>query len=151
MVNQKVNEAEELIRYSRRDLWAMLIMVPLFGAWALASLDVFGPDSKTFASRFTVPLPMLIVIVAIALRPRAKGTRFAPSNPAMKAMLNDELRQASLSLAWRNGFIAVLVAQPLLLLASAWMETARPAPLMACVTLVTGVVIAIATKLYADR
>jgi hypothetical protein len=150
-MNTTSHEAEQLERYSRRDLWAMLIMVPLFGVWAMASLDLFGPDGTALAGRFAVPLPSLIVIAVVALRSRAKGARFHPSNPAMKAMLNDELRQASLNLAWRNGFIAVLVAQPLLLLASIWTETARPAPLMACVTLVMGVVVAIATKLYVDR
>jgi hypothetical protein len=39
---------------------------------------------------------------------------------AMKAMRKDELRQASLSRAWRNGFFAMLGAQPVLALGLTW-------------------------------
>jgi hypothetical protein len=144
------NETEELARYSRRSLWTMLVLVLLIGAWAAVSIGLPGTEAAAFASRFSIPLPAIIIVAAIALKP-AKGVRVDPSAPAMKAFLKDELRQASLNLACRNGFLSVLLVQPLLALAPTWIAVARPASMMACLTLTTGALVAIASMLYYDR
>lgn len=145
-----LNETEELARLSRRSLWTMLVLVLLFGAWGALSIGLAGPQGQALAARFSVPLPMFIVIAAFALKPK-KGLRIDPAAPATKAFWQDELRQASLNLACRNGFLAVLLVQPLLALAPAWLPLAHPAALMACLTLTTGALVAIASMLYYDR
>jgi hypothetical protein len=145
-----INETEELTRLSRRSLWTMLVLVLLFGAWGALSIGLGGPEGKAFAARFSVPLPLFIVIAAIALKPK-KGLRIDPAAPATKAFWKDELRQASLNVACRNGFLAVLLVQPVLALGSTWLPPAHPAALMACLTLTTGAAVAIASMLYYDR
>jgi hypothetical protein len=95
--------------------------------------------------------PIIDVLAAAGLKASARGARTNPSDPAMKALLNDELRQHSMKLAYRNGFFAVLLAQPLLALAPTWIQVAHPVPLMACLTIVAGVVVMTASLLYFDR
>lgn len=145
-----LNETEELTRYARRNLWLVLLLVLLLGVWAVASVGLAGADAAAFAARMAIVLPVFIVIAAVALKPK-KGVNTDPAGPAMKAMLNDELREASLNRACRNGFLSVLMVQPLLAFAPTWVAITHPAALMACLTVVTGVVVALATMLYYDR
>ena len=142
------NEADILVRYSRRSLWTMLVLFLLIGTAAAATIAF--PESNAFG-RLAIALPIMIVIALAALRSSAKGARTDPSSPAMEALLNDELRQDSLKRAYRNGFFALMMVQPLLALAPSWIALAHPAALMACLTLVTGVVVMTATLLYYDR
>jgi hypothetical protein len=146
--NHAENEGEILVRYSRRGLWTLLFLFLLIGAAAAFSLA--APETHAF-NRLAMSLPIIIVIAFVGLKASAKGARTNPSAPAMKALLNDELRQHSLKLAYRNGFFAVLLAQPMLALAPSWIDIAQPLPLMACLTLVTGVVVMTASLLYYDR
>jgi len=142
------NEAEILVRYSRRGLWTMLVLFLLIGSAAVTSLAF--PESNAFG-RLGLSLPIMIVIAFAGLKASARGARTDPSGPAMKALLNDELRQDSLKRAYRNGFFAVLIVQPLVALAPSWIALAHPVPLMACLTIVTGVVAMTASLLYYDR
>jgi hypothetical protein len=142
------NEAEIVQRYSRRSLWTGLLLFLLVGAAAAFSLA--APETHAFGL-LAKSLPIIIVCAVAGLKVSAKGARIKLSARAMKALQNDELRQQSLKLAYRNGFFAVLLAQPLLALAPSWIEVAYPVPLMACLTLVTGVVVMMASLLYYDR
>ena len=142
------SEAEILQRYSRRSLWTGLVVFLLIGVTAAFSLA--SPETNAF-SLLAKSLPIILVCAFAGLRAPIKGTRFKPSAREMKALQNDELRQQSLKLAYRNGFFAVLLAQPLLALAPSWIEVAHPVPLMACLTLINGVVVMIASLLHYDR
>jgi hypothetical protein len=64
-------------------------------------------------------LPVMIVLTAASLHRMYKGI----DARALKAVRNDELRQASLSRAWRNGFFAVLGCSRCL--PSGWLERHR--------------------------
>ena len=142
------NEAEILQRYSRRSLWIGMLLVLLIGAAASPSLAF--PNTEVFRYLATW-LPIFTVCALFGLKRSAKGLRATPSAHAMKELMNDELRQQSLKLAYRNGFFAVLLVQPLLALAPMSIEVAYPAPFTACLTIITGVVVAIASLLYFDR
>lgn len=131
MSSQLQDEVEPAVRYSRRSLWFALAVVLLLGAAAV--LTARGGDTTLFSL-----LPVLIVIGAAALGRPGSG-------PEMKALASDELRQFSLGHAWRNGFLAVLVVQPLL----AW-QAASPS-LMATVTATAGVLAVLASLLWYDR
>jgi hypothetical protein len=146
-----LNEADALVRYSRRGLWITLALISLLGAWAVASIGFPDSEAAAFARRLSLLLPIFIVIAAAALKSSARGARTDPSGPAMKAMLNDELRLASLNRAYRNGFFGVMAAQPVLALAPTWIAVAHPVSMMACLTAVIGVVVVVASMLYHDR
>jgi hypothetical protein len=142
-------ETEILVRYARRSLWNTLVVVLLFGG--AAALSLASPESHAF-SHLATALPMIILFAYAAVRKAsAKGARTDLSASAIKALLNDELRQYSMKLAYRNGFFAVLLAQPLLALAPTWIKFAYPVSFMACVTIVIGVVTMMASLLYYDR
>ena len=134
-----------LERYSRRSLWTVLLLVTVIGAVAL--LTYLYPR----AWGLSVVVPVVTAIAAGALRTSAKGADVDPSSPGMKAIINDELRQASMHRAFRNAFLAVLAVQPLLAFAPELVAIAHPAPMMAIFTIWFGMVVMIASVLYYDR
>lgn len=70
---------------------------------------------------------------------------------SIDALRNDELRQASLQRAWRNGFFVMLVAQPIVAVALVWISVSHEGAVMAAVTVVTGSLTALASLLWYDR
>jgi hypothetical protein len=146
-----MNEADQLVRYSRRGMWTALALILLIGAAATAQIGFPGSEAAGVTHSLSMLLPIIIVLAAVSLRSAAKGARTDPSGPAMKAILNDELRQHSLKLAFRNAFLAVMIAQPLLALAPTWIAAARPTSMMACLTILTGMAVMLASLLYYDR
>jgi hypothetical protein len=151
MTTANLNESDVLIRYSRRSLWTALTLILLLGAGAVGSIGFPGTEVAVMANRLWLSLPIVIVIAVAALKSSAKGARTDPSSPGMKAILNDELRQDSLNRAYRNAFGAILTMQPLLAMAQLWTAFANPAPLMACMTVMAGVAVMLASLLYYDR
>lgn len=146
-----LNETEKLIRYSRRTLWTVLAFILLFGGAAAAAIAF--PQSRAGATfgHLALQIPIFVAIAGFALKASAKGARTDSSGPAMRAMRNDELRVASLNRSFRNAFFAVMLVQPLLALAPAWIAIASPASAIACLTVVTGAVVMVASMLYFDR
>jgi hypothetical protein len=140
-----------LVQLSRRNLWVALTLLVLLGANAIAV--VAFPESKAaaVANKLMMLLPVMIAIAVAALRASERGASTAPSNPAMKAILHDELRQASLARAYRNGFMAMMLVQPLLALMLTWTSVASPAALMAGASVLIGAAVFLASFLYYDR
>ena len=151
MQSELPNEAEQLVNFSRRGLWVTLVLLLALGAYALI-LNLY-PDGEAAAAanRMAALLPVMIIIAAAALRSSLKGASSDPRSPAMKSMLGDELRQQSLRLAYRNGFFAVLLAQPVLALLLAWVEAPQPMMLMASGTALAGVLAVVGSLLAYDR
>jgi hypothetical protein len=147
----KLNEADRLMRYSRLSLWTALVLVLLMGATAAAAIGFPASPAGAFFANLGVAYPIMIAIAAAALKTSAKGARTDPSSPGMKALLNDELRTASMNYAYRNSFFSVIAVQPLLVIAPTWLAVARPVSVMACLTLTTGAVVMLASVLYYDR
>lgn len=145
------DQTDVLVRLSRRSLWLALGVILLLAATGAAQLAFPESALAAAAAKLSMLLPLAIVIAAAALRRTAGGASLSPSNPALQAVRNDELRQFALNRAWRNGFIAVLLLQgPLALLLTATAPDNAVA-LMAGASVVTGAVVMLACLLYYDR
>lgn len=131
-------------RMSHRHLMAALMIVGMLGLAGVLSLTTAGGQAGKIL--WTV-LPVIITVTAAALHRMYKRVDVR----ALEAMRNDELRQASLSRAWRNGFLAVLGLQPVLALGLVWSGTAYGIALMAAVTACVGAATVHASVLWYDR
>jgi hypothetical protein len=131
-------------RMSHRLLMAALMIVGMLGLAAVLSLTTAGGQAGKIL--WTV-LPVIITVTAASLHRMYKRVDVR----ALEAMRNDELRQASLSRAWRNGFLAVLGLQPVLALGLVWSGTAYGIALMAAVTACVGAATVHASVLWYDR
>ena len=148
------NSSELLVRFSRRSLAAMLVIVPGLGAMALAmTLWPEGAASR-FMAQASWLFPIAVVLLGAALRATLRGKSWDPRSPEAKAILNDELRQDSMNRSSRAALIAVLVAQlPLSLLFGtlAQASATRTALAMAEATITLGMATFIALFLFLDR
>ncbi|MES2048783.1 MAG: hypothetical protein V4447_10310 [Pseudomonadota bacterium] len=150
MLSQTNNKFDALVRLSHRGLILALTLVALLGGSAFM-LTMFPESAAADVAGFAMKLlPVAIVIGVAALRP-TKEKLPGLSSPQMKAILKDELRQLSLRKAYRNGLIAVLILQPLLMLLMTFVPAAYPLALMASMTVTIGVVVALASLLWYDR
>jgi hypothetical protein len=146
--------SESLVRFTRRSMTALLGVVLFLGATTLAM--TLWPDglASAFMARASVVLPIAIVILVVSLRATLGGRRWDPRTPEARAVLDDELRQASLYRASRAALIVVLIAQlPLGLLFGmvAQLPPARAALGMAEATMTLGLATAISLFLHFDR
>ncbi len=151
MATQKAADAVLLVRYSRWSLYFALALLLALGAYAVL-IHVY-PDSAAaaMAHRLAILLPVPMVIALAALRSTLHGVRAHPREAAMKAVLNDELRTQSLNRAYRNGLVAVLVVQPLLVFVLSSQTLSFPLLAMACATLLIGVATVLCSLLAYDR
>lgn len=151
MNTTNMSEADQLLRYSRRGLWiALVLMVPI-GAGGTAIIGFPGSAAAALAHSIWMLLPIFIVLAVAAMKSAARGARTDPAGAPMKAILGDELRQDSLKRCYRNAFLSMLIAQPLLAFAPTWIAVAHPAAVMACLTILTGMAVMFASLLYFDR
>lgn len=147
MPTKEANLSDSLVSYSHRSLWGALAFILVLGTTAI-SLAIF-PGAR-ISGNVAALLPVAIVFVAVGLRSR--GGKLAARHPdAMKAIQDDELRQQSLNRAYRNGLLAVLVAQPLLAFLLASFPASFPLAVMAAATVTTGAVVVLASLLAYDR
>jgi hypothetical protein len=139
---EQATPIEAAARMSRRHLLAALTIVGMLGLAALLSFTTAGGDAGKILWQV---MPVMIAVTAASLYRSYKRVDIR----ALKAVRNDELRQASLSRAWRNGFFAVLGLQPVLGLA--WSGTAHGVALMAAVTVLVGAGTVHTSLLWYDR
>jgi hypothetical protein len=155
MTDPTDNPSESLVRFSRRSMGALLVMVLFIGLGTLAM--TLWPDAA--ASRRVEHAPWLFpvgtVVLFTALRLTLfRGQRWDPRSPEAKAILNDELRQTSLSRASRTALLVVLVAQlPLGLLFGILADLPAMRATLAMVesTIMLGMATFIALFLFFDR
>jgi hypothetical protein len=138
---------ELMVKFSRRGLWLALALLLALGAYAV--IVNFYPDSGAalLANRMALLLPLAIVIAVAGARSSLKSMGGEAQARAAKAVQGDELRQHSLRLAYRNGLLAVLGAQPVLAL----LLDEKPVLLMAAATAMTGVLAVLVSLLAYDR
>jgi hypothetical protein len=142
---EKLTSIDAAARMSHRHLMAALGLVLLMGVAAL--LGFAGAGAARSGGMLWMVLPVIIAITAAALRGMDK--RIDPR--ALEAVRRDELRQASLQRAWRNGFFAVLGLQPALALAFTWSGAANTAALMAAASATAGAATVLVSLLWYDR
>jgi hypothetical protein len=141
---EQATSIDAAVRMSHRHLMAALMIVSMLGFAAVLSLTTAGGDAGK--ALWTV-LPVLITLTAASLQRMYKKV----DTRALKAVRNDELRQASLTRAWRNAFFAVLGLQPVLALGLVWSGTAYGVALMAAATVTIGTGTALTTLQWYDR
>ena len=141
---EQATSIDAAVRMSHRHLMAALTIVSMLGLAAVLSLTT--AEGRADKILWTV-LPVIITIVAASLH----GMNKRVDARALKAVRNDELRQASLSRAWRNGFFAVLGLQPVLALAITWGAAANGIALMAAGAVTIGAATVLASLLWYDR
>jgi hypothetical protein len=137
---------DQLIAFSRRQLWFALGAVLVLAAVAAGTLVFPGAEGPT---RLFSLLPIVIVLALAALK--TSGGRDAPTSAEVRALVDDELRQASQHRASRNGFLAMLTAQAVLAPGLVWFSPPNPVALMAVLTIATGLTVFLASLLYHDR
>lgn len=142
------HNAAAAARYSRKTLWFAMVTVALLGACGLMLAS--GNDAAgAMATRVMKLFPILMGVgVTVALMGRFRS---AEGRAELQALISDELRQQSMARGYRNAFMAVLVLQPMLGLATEALPSANVAGLMACGTLTGGFLALIATVLWYDR
>jgi small-conductance mechanosensitive channel len=142
---EELTPIDAAARIAHRQLLAALGLIVLLG---LAALLGFGSaDMARAGSKLWTVLPVIIMIAVASMQRMARRV----DAHALHAVRKDELRQASLSRAWRNGFFAVLGLQPLLALAITWGAAANGIALMAAGTVTIGAATVLASMLWYDR
>jgi hypothetical protein len=129
---------------SHRQLLAALTIVSMLGLAALLSFTTAGADAGKILWQV---IPVIITVTVASLHRSYKRV----DARALKAVRNDELRQASLSRAWRNGFFAVLGLQPILAFGLSWSGAADAAAPMAAASVTIGTATVLASLLWYDR
>lgn len=145
------HDSDTLVHYSRRGLWTALALLLVLSGWAIAVNLFPGSAAAAMAGQAALLLPLAIAVAVGVLRASLRGLSGNPRSPAMKAVLDDDLRQQSMQRACRNGLLAVLLAQPLLALLLAMTAPSQPVLLMASLTVLTGVATVLASVLAYDR
>lgn len=154
MTEPSDNPSESLVLFSRRSMSTLLGIVLVLGAAALAMTLWADGAAPRFMAQGSWVVPVAIVLLGVALRATLRGRRFDSRSPEAKAILNDELRQSSLSRASRAALTVVLIAQlPLGLLFGmlAQLPAARTALAMAEATITLGMATLISLFLFFDR
>jgi len=149
--NHPGSRTEDLLRFSRRSMFAQLILISCLGALALGM--AIWPDGS--AARLVTGMPWMIpigtVFLVTALRSSLRGQKWDPNSPEAKRIFSDELRRASMSRATRAAFIVVLVAQLPLALLLFHLPALRAVMAMAVSTITLGMLTVTALFLYFDR
>lgn len=139
------------LSFTRRSLATLLAIILALGVGAI--IMTLRPDGELaiVMQRSSWMFSIVIAIIAFVLQSPLRRHRFTPDSPEVKAVMNDELRRASMDRARKFAFIAVLVAQvPMALLLSGW-PSLRALLAMAVATITTGTVVMISLFLVFDR
>ena len=95
-------------------------------------------------------LPLAIAALFLVFNAPLRRS-FRPTDPDVKAMLNDEFRQANLARAQRVAFVVVLVAQIPLATFVSGLNTVGAVTVMSVATITVAMAALIASFLYFDR
>ncbi|HJU83614.1 MAG TPA: hypothetical protein VJ600_05350 [Holophagaceae bacterium] len=148
------DRTELFIRYYRRSLMLVLVVLALLTLWLCGGIFFPGSAFRAFSEHLVTPfplLPLLLIFAAVMNARDLKGKGVRKDDPDVRAVLEDEHRRANLHRALRAAFVVTLVAQmPLALL-----FVLRPMPeaplYMGALTLSLGLMALVAAFLVFDR
>ena len=141
----KLSPIDNAARLSRHHLLVALALMLLLGTTAL--LGFTSPELAQKGKALWMIMPLVITILVGVLS--WKGKRV--DQRSMNAVRNDELRQACLQRACRNGFLVALAVQPILVLALSRMAVTHETVVMAVATVTASSVTVLASLLWYDR
>jgi hypothetical protein len=142
---------DALVLYSRRSLWLALVLILMIGVPGALSLGFPDTAAGALFKRLANMLPIGIILAVVSLRSATKRAHIDTSGAAMQAVRHDELRAASINRAYRNAFMGIMVLQPVLAVWLTRIAMADPLAFSACVTVLCGAVLLLASILYYDR
>jgi hypothetical protein len=111
-VTQPTEDRSELyLRFSRRGMMLLLIVIVALGAVALAM--ALRPDSAIAQALERAPwfFPLATIIGVAVVQTSLRKNRWDPKSPEVQAIMNDEWRRTNLDRAMKIAFIAILVVQ----------------------------------------
>ena len=148
---QPVSNPELYLRFHRRNLMFVLVLILGIGAFLIAS--ALQPDAPAlhWISRAPVFFPMMIILIVAAQQTSMRRHRIRMDAPEFKALMSDEWRRQSMDRATRGALVSVLVAQILLPLLFVGLPTVRAVWGMAAATITIGMAAQVALFLFFDR
>jgi hypothetical protein len=144
-------DPETLLRFHRRSMIFLLLMITALGAFLTASALWPEAGLLRWVERAPFFFPMMIIIAVAAQQTSMRRHRIALDTPEFKALMSDEWRLKSMDRASRGALIIVLVAQFLLPLVFADLPTIRAVWGMAAATVTVGAAAQIGLFLLFDR
>lgn len=147
----QASRSDLYLRFTRRSLIAVLTIILTLGIAGI--LIALRPDSafSHVAERSSWMVTVGIVIAVVALQSALRGHRFTPDSPEVKAVMDDELRRASMDRARKFAFIVVLGAQMPMALLLAGRPSMHALLAMGVATITLGMTVLIALFLVFDR
>lgn len=153
MTESPIHPAEDFLRFSRKSMFAMLVVVIVLGATAL-SLMLSPPGAVGRASNLGWWLIPVVVAAVIAVATSVRARAWNRDSPEVKMVMEEELRRTNMLRASRFTLIAVLAIQwPMAMAFSTitWLRGERMAMVMAASTITLGLITLIALFLIFDR
>lgn len=153
MTESAIQRAEVFLRFSRRSLVSMLVVVLVLGATAM-SLMLSSPGAVGRAANLVWWLLPVAVAAMITIAIAVARRRWNPHSPEVQMVMDEELRRTNLYRASRLALIVTLAIQwPLAIAFSAirWLPGDRTAMVMAASTITFGLVTLITSFLVFDR
>ena len=144
------DHTELLLRISRRSLLVVLALVLLIAATLIAHVLRPGSLLADWASRMPWLLPVAIAAVFFIFNVPFRRS-FRANDADVRAMLNDEFRQANLARAQRAALAVVLVAQIPLAMFLSGLNTVAAVTVMSVATITVAIATFIISFLYFDR
>jgi hypothetical protein len=144
------DRAELLLRSSRRGLVVVLAAVLVVGATLIAHALRPGTLLADWASHVPWLFPMVLVAVFGLLNAPLGNRRLRSDAPEVRALMNDEFRQANLARAQRIALFVVLVAQVPLGILLSGVPTSAAVTVMAVSSVTLGMATVIVSFLFFD-
>lgn len=130
---------------SQRHVLGALALILALGTIAMLGLATSGLAKQIHALALGMPIAIAILACALA------AMRSRVDERSRKAARNDELHIANLQRALRNGFVAVIGLQPLLMATLSFVPASHPVPTMGLATVLAGGVTVLGSLLWYDR
>jgi len=140
----ELDPTETVIRFSRRQLWALLGFMVVLAAVYLSGL--LFPGHRVGAGGWIAALAVALGVPSSRIQWGSAATR-----RALDALRNDELRQYAQTRAFRNGFIVQMVYPIACAFALIGLGVAEPWPFVVGSTAWLGFVTFLASLLWYDR
>ncbi|HEV7238192.1 MAG TPA: hypothetical protein VGQ36_03050 [Thermoanaerobaculia bacterium] len=153
-MNDRTEHPSEILqRFSRRNLFVLLVIVLLLGATGIAiTLSPQGAIARS-SERFAWFIPVAFAIIA-GVQTSLARRRWDPKSEEVKLILDDEWRRTNMARASRAALVTVLVAQTPLAWTFGFLTQLPPVRLafaMALSTITLGLTTLIALFLIFDR